>query len=261
MNFDEINLLGIDVGFSATRPTTGIAWSVRGEIDAARTFTDWERRDRVLPKNVSFDVIAIDGPLISPDAHEHAIRRCEQILSRGAFQKRCKPGASHFGTGLRLRQAAAETAKQFQHLGARPGFSNAIFPDTAIVEAFPNAFLGVVLEDTDFSVEAVVRGKKFDRMYEQVVASGGFTRILDIIGWKNEELIARLAVERDHERRAALVCLLTAACAVSGHATAVGDALGGWIWLPPIETWGDWARQALETNMASMLASRQISAI
>ena len=110
MDFDKINLLGIDVGFSESRPTTGIAWSVRGKIDAARTHTDWKRRELTLPKGAVFTVIAVDGPLISREAPAQIVRTCEQLLSRGVFQKRCKPGASHFGTGLRLREAAAEAA-------------------------------------------------------------------------------------------------------------------------------------------------------
>ncbi|MBB1250204.1 DUF429 domain-containing protein [Rhizobium sp. G21] len=252
MNFDEINLLGIDVGFSATRPTTGIAWSVAGEIDAARTFTDWERRKLAAPSGALFNVIAIDGPLIGPSAPAKVVRRCEQLLSRGLFQKRCKPGASHSGSGFQLRQAAAETARQFKHLGMLPSFANAIVADVAIVEAFPNAFLGVMLDADDFGLMRVARGKKFDQLYDQVVASKRMSRILEAIGWRNQRLLDRIDAERDHERRAALICLLTAACAASGKATTVGDEIGGWIWLPPIETWGDWAKRALEVNIVSL---------
>jgi predicted nuclease with RNAse H fold len=246
-----MNLLGIDVGFSATRPTTGIAWSVAGEIGAARTFTDWERRKRVPPPGASFNVIAIDGPLIASSAPAKVVRRCEQLLSRGLFQKRCKPGASHSGSGFQLRQAAAETARQFRHLGMLPNFSNAILADAAIVEAFPNAFLGVMLDDDDFAAQRISRGKKFDHLYDRVVSTNRIAPVIEEIGWQNWKLVDRIIAERDHERRAALICLLTAACAASGKATTVGDDLGGWIWLPPIETWGDWAKRALATNLAA----------
>jgi hypothetical protein len=252
MNFDELNLLGIDVGFSKVRATTGLAWSLAGEIGAARTYTDWPRRERALPPDTSFDVIAIDGPIIENRAPRGIVRRCEQLLSRGTFQKRCKPGASHYGTGLLLREAATDTACQFGHLGKRPRFEQAVIPDTAIVEAFPNAFLGVMLEEAAFQGYRIVRGRKFDYLYDRAVAAGHLSAVLETIGWNNQALVARMAIERDHELRAALICLLTAACVVAGQATAVGDSTGGWIWLPPVDLWADWAKETLATNSANL---------
>ena len=52
---------GIDVGFSAKRATTGVAWAINGEVGARRTHSDWPRRQLDLPTNQSFDLIAIDG--------------------------------------------------------------------------------------------------------------------------------------------------------------------------------------------------------
>ena len=43
----------------------------------------------------------------------------------------------------------------------------------------------------------------------------------------------RLSSETDHELRAALICLLTAAVASQGTAAVVGEPSGGWFWLPP----------------------------
>jgi hypothetical protein len=48
----------------------------------------------------------------------------------------------------------------------------------------------------------------------------------------------RLRSETDHELRAALICLLTAALAHEGTAAIIGEAEGGWFWLPP------WSREA-----------------
>jgi hypothetical protein len=42
-----------------------------------------------------------------------------------------------------------------------------------------------------------------------------------------------LRSETDHELRAALICLLTAALAARGIAAIIGEAEGGWFWLPP----------------------------
>ncbi|WP_245414318.1 hypothetical protein [Mycoplana dimorpha] len=68
MNYRDIALLGIDVGFSKYRPTTGIAWIANGTFGAAKTHTDWERRRKNLPPATMFSVIAIDGPLVPGNA-------------------------------------------------------------------------------------------------------------------------------------------------------------------------------------------------
>ncbi|MGO4112377.1 DUF429 domain-containing protein [Rhizobium ruizarguesonis] len=252
MGLRDIDLLGIDVGFSNSRPTTGIAWSSAGTFGAGKTHTDWERRRQHLPSSTNFSVIAIDGPLVPEGSPDLLIRTCEQLLARGTFQKRCKPGSSHFGTGLQLKRAARETAKQIMHLTSAPAFANAVFRDVAIVEAFPNAFLGVLLPDQTFANSQIVRGKKFDWMYEHAVKSDRFGELLDVIGWDAPDLLKRIETERDHEKRAAYICLLTAACAAVGKAEVVGDVPTGWIWLPPADLWADWAGEALARNLRSI---------
>ncbi|MGF0539890.1 DUF429 domain-containing protein [Agrobacterium sp. ES01] len=253
MNIGNINLLGIDVGFSQSRPTTGIAWTADGTFGVAKTHTDWERRRLHLPPSTNFSVIAIDGPLVPEGSPDLLVRTCEQLLARGTFQKRCKPGSSHFGTGLQLKRAAHETAKQVRHLTSAPAFSNAVFLDAAIVEAFPNAFLGVLLSDQTFAADKIKRGKKFDWMYEHTVKAGKFGELLAFIGWDAPDLLNLIEVERDHEKRAAYLCLLTAACATVDKAEVVGDVSTGWIWLPPAELWAPWARDALKRNRLALV--------
>jgi hypothetical protein len=58
------------------------------------------------------------------------------------------------------------------------------------------------------------------------------------ISIKTDVLWQRLRSETDHELRAALICLLTAALAHEGTAAIIGEAEGGWFWLPP------WSREA-----------------
>lgn len=252
MNLGNTNLLGIDVGFSQSRPTTGIAWSADGTFGVAKTHTDWERRRLHLPPSTNFSVIAIDGPLVPDGSPDLLVRTCEQLLARGTFQKRCKPGSSHFGTGLQLKRAAHETAKQIRHLTSAPIFGNAVFHDVAIVEAFPNAFLGVLLSDETFATDKIRRGKKFDWMYNHAVKAGKFAELLAFIGWGAPDLLNQINAERDHEKRAAYLCLLTAACAAVDKAEVVGDASTGWIWLPSAELWAQWARDALEKNRLAL---------
>jgi hypothetical protein len=253
MSFNEIALLGIDVGFSKSRRTTGIAWGAGGKFGAAKTHTDWERRQQHIPAVGKFTTIAIDGPLVPLGSPNNLDRLCERLFIRGAFQSRCKPGLSSHGYGLDLRRAAAETAAQVLHLAA-PTFNveKAIRSGTLIVEAFPNAFLGVLLPGARYAMPAAGKRKKFDWLYDHAVDAGVFHQIMAALDWDNGDLLNAILVERDHEKRAAYICLLTAACAALGKSEVVGDELGGWFWLPPFELWATWACDALTQNKMAL---------
>jgi hypothetical protein len=253
VDLSRIALLGIDVGFSKSRATTGIAWSKNGEFGAARTHSDWERRSQHIPASTKFSVIAIDGPLVPLGSDDSLDRLCERLFIRGAFQTRCKPGLSNHGYGKDLRRAAAETANQVLHLAEHNAdASRAIRHDTFIIEAFPNAFLGVLLPEARFALPKAGKRKKFDWLYDHAIDSGALADLFLSIGWKNAELMTAILGERDHEKRAAWICLLTAACAASGEAEVVGDDIGGWFWLPPQDQWAEWARDALEQNRLAL---------
>ena len=115
-----------------------------------------------------------------------------------------------------------------------------------VFEAFPNAFLAVLLPDEEFrSPPALRRGQRFDWLYERAVATGTLTSTLSKRLDLPREIWDKLATETDRERRAALVCLLTAAFAAQGTARKVGDSEGGWFWLPPMDLWQDWAKDGL----------------
>jgi len=73
-----------------------------------------------------------------------------------------------------------------------------------------------------------------------------FDRLFEYLSWSNERLLSRLNSEGHHERRAALVCLLTAACAASNVSTVIGYKDAGWFWLPPITLWSTWAQDGLD---------------
>lgn len=142
----------MDVGNSASRPTTGIAWLAGGEVGVAKTRADRDRRLACLPNGVRYAVIAIDGPLLPDHAALDAQRACEHIFVRDVFQKRCKPGMSHFGAGLELRRAAQDTRQHFESF-ADPSYDLFRGPYVVpAVEAFPNAFLGVLLSDGCFDL-------------------------------------------------------------------------------------------------------------
>lgn len=241
-------LLGVDVGFAVKGKTTGLAWRIGCEITTSLSGSSWDSRRGALPKGVRFSVAALDAPVIANDLHVRA-RACEAVFYRRPFWNRCRPGLSHHGRGLELRRAGGEAVLQFSRIlpsgdaawSSRPGST------APVVEAFPNAFLGVLIPETDFAVTVSThRRSKSDWLYERARDTGALNRILRCLGWNEPATLARVAAERNHDKRAALVCLLTAGLANAGQATVVGDAAGGWFWLPPKALWEPWALQGLE---------------
>jgi predicted nuclease with RNAse H fold len=247
VDWRNVSLLGIDVGFSERRKTTGIASYTFGRPARLHCVgsSSQDRAEALLDQPL-YDAIAVDGPIVPAATNaEQLIRRCERLLSKGSFGKRCKPGFSHFGTGLRLRKAATTIASEM------PGYRR--HNGVQVVEAFPNAFLGVMLDDKTYAAfERIPRGKKSDIFFAQAFRDRTFDRLFECLGWDDVFLreqiqaVTRKTTRISHEHRAAVVCVLTGACALSGQAAYVGDEAGGSICLPPLCLWADWARAALE---------------
>lgn len=123
-----------------------------------------------------------------------------------------------------------------------------VWPGAPIVEAFPNTFLGVVVPDDDYiTAMKIKRGGKFDWLYERWIHRGLF-RIATAAAELPEEIAARCEVETDHDVRAALVCLLTAAFAAKGSAVVVGQQVDGYFYLPPAHLWAEWAKDAIDRH-------------
>src|ERR1700693_4251901 len=100
------NLMGVDVGFSTTRQTTGIACLEGDHLTLERAGTLWESREPQIPTGFQPSVIAIDGPLLPLGADLHLRRHVESVFIRAPFHNRCRPGLSDRGIGLELRQAS-----------------------------------------------------------------------------------------------------------------------------------------------------------
>jgi hypothetical protein len=112
----------------------------------------------------------------------------------------------------------------------------------SIVDAFPNGFLGVLMPEEELlSAPRLKRRRRFDWLYERLVASGRLESVLSKNLELPQEVWRRLSSETDHELRAALICLLTAALAAQGAAAIIGEPNGGWFWLPPWSLWRGWA--------------------
>jgi len=241
-----MNLLGVDVGFSKTQKSTGVAVFHNDELTVYRANSTWEDRKSQLPVDFVPEAIAIDGPLLPDLVLTESVRPCEQFFSRGLFCKRCKPGLSHFGTGYSLRSAAFDAVHQFAGHCYGPDFRLG----HEIAEAFPNLFLGVMVEDGCYrAMPKLIRGQKFDWLYDNCLKK--LDQLREFVPL-TEKVYSQIQVENDHEMRAALVCLLTAGLAAKKTAVRAGCDLGGWFWLPPMPLWEPWAIEAAEANFGSL---------
>ncbi|HLW69803.1 MAG TPA: hypothetical protein VKS22_04190 [Candidatus Binataceae bacterium] len=249
-----MKLMGVDVGFSATRPSTGIACLDGDRLSVACARTSWASRCAQIPEGFRPSIIALDGPLISDGVAETAPRACERIFVRAPFDRRCKLALSHWGSGLQLKRAARNARVQFSRTLAGK-WAKRLNRDGPIVEAFPNAFLAVLMpEETLIRAPRLARGRRFDWLYDQLVTSGKLEADLSADLELTGEIWNRLKIETHHDKRAALICLLTAAFAAQGTATMVGEATGGWLCLPPWPRWQPWAVDGLERAARAIAA-------
>lgn len=262
VDWRNVSLLGIDVGFSSTQKTTGIAIYNNGKLtDLCCVGSSAKERHSVVTKHGLFDAVAIDGPFLPAGTDLDIKRHAERLLIGRGFHDRCKPGMSHFGTGFNLRMATKPIADECYLLtkGTPPHSNKQNRQSALLVEAFPNAFLGVLLDDIDYeSIGRVPRGAKFDRIYERAVTANRLDRLLQDLSLNNSEVSEAIESEASkqgretHERRAALVCLLTAAIALVDEPEYVGDVMGGWICLPPQRLWARWAQDALTARVEKL---------
>jgi hypothetical protein len=245
-----VKLGAYDVGYSA-RPTAGIGQLLDGKVVLERVVGGPAAFGR-LEFDMPYDVIAIDGPIIPKEHDASLVRTIEGVFQRGKFQRRCKCAASHVPrTGQQLRAAAGQAADSLAKLSAVAlDARGPLVRSGRIVEAFPNAFLGVcVPEDAFERMPKLRRGKKFDWLYDQWLEKN----IAEQLRLRSQT-VAALPAEimrrtSDHEERAALVCLMTAACVADGSYSAVGDDAGGWFFLPPWSMWADWAKDEADRQV------------
>jgi hypothetical protein len=108
-------------------------------------------------------------------------RHVESIFIRAPFHNRCKPGLSHHGVGLELREASGDACTQFGRLLARLvlGNSGIVCREGPIVEAFPNVILGALTPAVELmAAPELKRGRRFDWLYERMVTTGRLGSVL-----------------------------------------------------------------------------------
>jgi len=259
-------VLGIDVGWSARRATTGLAvlaWdetTVTWHLDRVGIDKD-ERRDRLAAllarARGSLRVVAVDGPLRPELECRYAYRVCDALLSRGLFATRGKVAPTNTPSGFRLHQEAVLLADlALAHPVGRALHRPAIH-SRAVVEAFPTLILGVLCDAcADTPYPAPLRRRQWTDAFYPVLAAGGrldglLRRLLP-----GRRRLGEWEAVRDHDDRAALACALAALGVAVGRYVAVGGE-DGWVVLPPREAWGRgdagaWAERALRANVASL---------
>ena len=151
------------------------------------------------------------------------------------MQKRGKPGQTSSPTGQALHKHATELAVLALELAhvSDAGHSEPIHPKR-VVEAFPNAFLAAMLDDSAFT--ALARNAS-DVFWKHLIATGALQGLCDTL-LPHRTTSPGLEHVTNHEERAGVVCALTALVVLGGSYVAVGDRFCGDIILPPQTAWG-----------------------
>jgi hypothetical protein len=172
-------------------------------------------------------------------------RTADRMLTRRLGGKIGKPGQTNAPVGRQLNAAANACVQvALRHCRIAAAAHPVKIDTTAVVEAFPTAFLGVMLRDPASVIAS--RGDRSDVFFRSLTADGTLERLMAHL-LPGRVPAASLDDVTNHDDRAALVCALTALCVASGEFTAAGDA-DGWMILPPYVFTQGWARVDLEVN-------------
>ena len=96
-----MNVAGLDIGFSRTRPSCGVATLVSGRVQLCCYMAGDAACDPIIDAG-PFHVVAIDGPITPKGGRDPWVRRAvESLFASGCFPQRlCEWRASHVpGTG------------------------------------------------------------------------------------------------------------------------------------------------------------------
>ena len=245
-------VLGVDVGFSPTRRSSAVCrldWNERRIIWTLQRFRAQPHAQEAAILAVAgsgrLEAAALDGPLRSGlDVVGH-YRVAERMLTRRLGARIGKPGQSSTPVGKKLNTAANDCAGVvLRGCDLAPAAHATRINDKAVVEAFPGAFLGVLLADP--SALAARRANRSDVFFRHLTERGTLEGMLAHL-LPGRTVSHPLAGVTNHDDRAALVCALSALCVAAGDYTAVGD-VDGWIMLPPRRFVQDWAWADLKAN-------------
>ncbi|WP_058302882.1 hypothetical protein [Gorillibacterium timonense] len=270
-----MHILGIDCGLSYTTNSSGLCQIIDQQTKVFRTFSDKLSKLEVLNLDEKVDLICVDAPLL-PNTYQNkkvdgnVIRVVEKLFTSGSvFPSRCKPGHTNStklydgcsemkgNMGYGLRRAGGEAVVQFiEYLGNNNALNiNTLFPkvehSTNFIETCPNVILGILLNDDDYRImpQKVKKSRDtFDRLYD-FCQKNVFQKLQKSSTFPQHLIWESLSTERDHEKRAALICSLIGILVYNGLYVAIGDDDTGYFFLPPVDSWGDWVKQELQDNL------------
>lgn len=248
------SVLGIDIGCSPKRRSSAICridwrgdaltWSIK------RFRADEEERRATISELADRPCLAaaFDGPLRSDLDVIGRYRLAERMLTVGLASAIGKPGQASAPIGKLLNHNANLCARAVLELGIVDDARHRLaIHRTAIVEAFPTSFLGVMIAEPE-GLNAR-RGDRSDVFYTHLVTTGVMQVLIGRL--LPGRRLADLSSVTNHDDRAGLICALTALCIAADDYTAVGDRDNGWIIMPPADMVQPWARHVLRRNDAS----------
>jgi len=250
------SVLGVDVGFSLQRRSSAVCrldWDERQVSWTCQRFRalprDQEEASAAVSGRKRLEAAAFDGPVREGFDVIGRYRVADRMLTRRLQPKIGKPGQASAPVGKRLNVATNDlvriTLKHCEIALARHAMR---IDARAVVEAFPTAFLGVMLRDP--TAITVSRSDRSDVFFQHLAANGALEHLITHL-LPGRSPTAPLASLTNHDDRAALICALTALSVAADDFTAVGDA-DGWIVLPPRPFVRSWARADLEANAREM---------
>lgn len=230
-------VLGVDIGCSAQRRSSAIcrlSWTADvATWDIARFRAVAPERQQVIAATAGgsrISAAAFDGPLAPGLQPIGRYRTAERMLTRRLGRIIGKPGQSSAPVGRLLNEHANACAQSvLDQTDMAPARHATAIDNRAIVEAFPGAFLGMLLADP--AALGAKRSNRSDIFFQHLAAAGVFQQLLQHC-LPGRAMALDPAAIRNHDDRAALVCAMTALCVVAGDFVAVGDD-DGWIILPP----------------------------
>lgn len=272
--------LGIDVGWDTKKNTTGLCMLSVNEMRVTwkclNTGTNSDRRIRdlkcLVPEGTAISGVGVDGPLAGGLRLIENYRSADALLSTGIFQKRGKPGQVNVPVGQDLHKHATQLARIALALHSENYLSldDATHPDSVhprrIVEAFPTAFMAVLLPEEQHSnprLKRVKRGERSDVLWSLLVELHLLEESMEFLA-HGRTVSPPLSQTTNHDHRAAFICALAALCVTKKQYVAVGDAEDGHIILPPVELWGRdadgqrWAEKALRNNIPKVRINAKV---
>lgn len=257
------NIVGIDVGLVLHSPTSGLCRTGDSGFRATHSYIDKLSRQHTLEIPPHIDLLSVDGPILPTSQLHYDIRPVEKVFLWKPFQRRCSVGETRHGIGAALRRGGCDTALQFASRTTDSRCSTKypqIQKGLHVIEAFPNAFLGVMLSENLYPnpMPRLKRGGKFEWLLEGWRQQRCIQQLQAQLNWKDPNLWHELSSNNHHEEQAGLICALTAVCVLKNSYVAVGEPQGGYLFLPPWNMWADWAQEGLRRNRADSRLPRPV---